>query len=116
MVPFTLDTVVSAFTFDLDAASDSAPIGDQQTTNASVVLVGQTEANAAVELLRLGLTTTANAVASSPSPMWRSQSGPMRSPCEPPTPPGISGVRLKLLHESVLGIVRLCWLQSATGR
>ena len=54
--------------------------------------------------------------ASSPSPMWRSQSGPMRSPCEPPTPPGISGVRLKLLHESVLGIVRLCWLQSATGR
>ena len=61
MVPFTLDTVVSAFTFDLDAASDSAPIGDQQTTNASVVLVGQTEANAAVELLGLGLTTTANA-------------------------------------------------------
>ncbi|HNL88276.1 MAG TPA: putative Ig domain-containing protein, partial [Nitrospira sp.] len=60
-VTFTLDTVVPSLTFDLDSASDSAPIGDQQTTNASVALVGQTEANAAVELLGLGLTTTANA-------------------------------------------------------
>ncbi len=60
-VSFTLDTQVSTLTLDLDPAFDSAPVGDQQTTNAIVTFVGQTEANAAVELLELGLTTTADA-------------------------------------------------------
>ena len=57
-VSFTLDTQVPVLTFDLAAASDTAPVGDQQTTNAIVTLVGQTEANALVELVGLGLTTT----------------------------------------------------------
>jgi hypothetical protein len=60
-VSFTLDTQVPVLTFDLAAASDTAPVGDQQTTNAIVTLVGQTEANALVELVGLGVQTTADA-------------------------------------------------------
>lgn len=60
-VPFTLDTAVPTLTLDLDPSSDTLPLGDQQTTNATVTLTGQTEANAAVELVGLGLTTTADA-------------------------------------------------------
>ena len=59
-VPYTLDTQVPVLTLDLDPASDTAPVGDQQTTNDVVTLVGQTEANAIVELVGLGLTTTAD--------------------------------------------------------
>ena len=43
-VPFTLDTTVSTLTLDLDAASDTVPVGDQQTTAATVTLQGQAEA------------------------------------------------------------------------
>ena len=57
---FTLDTAAPMVTFDLTPGSDTPPIGDQQTTNAIVTLVGQTEASALVELLGLGLTTTAD--------------------------------------------------------
>ena len=42
--------------FDLDAASDSAPIGDQETTNATVTLVGTTDPNTTVELIEPALT------------------------------------------------------------
>ena len=60
-VMFTLDTTAPVtLAFDLDPASDTAPVGDQQTTTATVTLVGQTEANALVELLEIGLTTTAD--------------------------------------------------------
>src|SRR6267143_1711042 len=58
---FTLDrTAPATLTFDLATSSDSPPVGDQQTTNATVTLTGQTEANTLVELLGLGFTTTAN--------------------------------------------------------
>ncbi|MEK6801410.1 MAG: putative Ig domain-containing protein [Nitrospirota bacterium] len=60
-VPFTLDTQVSVLTFDLAAASDTAPLGDQQTTNDVVTLIGQTEALATVHLLETGATTQADA-------------------------------------------------------
>ena len=43
-VPFTLDTTVSTLTLDLDAASDTVPVGDQQTTAVTVILQGQAEA------------------------------------------------------------------------
>ena len=59
--PFTLDTQIPTLTLDLDPASDTAPVGDQQTTHPTVTLDGQTEALAVVELVGLGLTTTANA-------------------------------------------------------
>ena len=62
-VSFTLDTTLATPTFNLDPASDSAPAGDQQTANAIVMLVGHTEANALVELLGLGLITTADGTA-----------------------------------------------------
>src|SRR5262249_10161071 len=40
----TIDTAAPVVaSLDLDAASDSAPVGDGQTTAASVTLVGQTE-------------------------------------------------------------------------
>ncbi|NOS78789.1 MAG: hypothetical protein HOP35_12670, partial [Nitrospira sp.] len=60
-VPFTLDRTVTSLTLDLAVASDTPPVGDQQTTNAIVTLVGQTEANALVELLGLGVQTTSDA-------------------------------------------------------
>ncbi len=60
-VPVTLDTAIPGLTLDLDPASDTAPLGDSETTNATVTLVGHTEGNASVELVGLGLTTTADA-------------------------------------------------------
>lgn len=49
-IPFILDTVISIPTFDLSQLSDTSPVGDQQTTEEVVKLVGQTEANATVIL------------------------------------------------------------------
>jgi RHS repeat-associated protein len=46
--------------FDLDVASDTAPVGDHQTTLASVTLVGQTAANMQIELLPGTATTTSD--------------------------------------------------------
>ncbi|THJ19742.1 MAG: tandem-95 repeat protein, partial [Nitrospira sp. CG24D] len=60
-VLFTLDTAVAQPVFDLTPVFDTQIVGDQQTTASSVSLAGQTEANALVELLGLGLTTTADA-------------------------------------------------------
>ncbi|HJU03567.1 MAG TPA: putative Ig domain-containing protein, partial [Nitrospiraceae bacterium] len=60
-VPFTLDTVVTTLAFDLDAASDTFPSRDQQTTAAVVTLQGQTEANVSLTLLEQNLNATANA-------------------------------------------------------
>ncbi|MDH4023578.1 MAG: Ig-like domain-containing protein, partial [Gammaproteobacteria bacterium] len=64
-VPFTLDTQIPDLSLDLDAASDTGTVGDNQTTNANVTLIGQTEANATVvlrdALLETLGTTTANA-------------------------------------------------------
>ena len=57
---FTLDTTGTAFTFDLDLASDTMPVGDQQTMDAVVALRGQTEPNAVAELVGLELSTTAD--------------------------------------------------------
>ncbi len=61
-VSFVLDQASPAsLTFDLAPASDTPPIGDRQTTNDTVTLVGQTEANVLLELLGPGLTTTSDA-------------------------------------------------------
>jgi hypothetical protein len=59
-VAFTLDTTVAQPVFDLAAASDTQVVGDQKTTATPVTLVGQTEPNALVELLGVGLSTTAD--------------------------------------------------------
>jgi RHS repeat-associated protein len=59
---FTLDTATPADpVFDLDPGSDSAPVGDQQTTFSTVTLAGTTEANVALLLEGSGRTTTADA-------------------------------------------------------
>lgn len=59
---FTLDTTAPVIlTFDLDPASDTAPVGDQHTTTATVNFIGQTEALAAVLLLETGQQTSADA-------------------------------------------------------
>src|SRR5207253_3217369 len=60
-VTFTLDTIPPAVSFDLDPSTDSDPVGDGQTTFASVILTGQTEPNLAVKLVETGATTTADA-------------------------------------------------------
>ncbi|MBI4002597.1 MAG: LEPR-XLL domain-containing protein [Nitrospira defluvii] len=60
-VSFTLDTQVPVLTLDLDPASDTAPVGDQQTTHDIVTLVGQTEALVTALLLETSQTTTADA-------------------------------------------------------
>ena len=60
-VAFTLDTSISTLTLDLDPASDTAPVGDQQTMETIVTLSGQTEALATVLLLETNETTTADA-------------------------------------------------------
>lgn len=60
-VSFTLDTVAPVVpAFSLDAASDTAPVGDNQTTLATVTLTGHTEPNATVTLPPLGLSTVAD--------------------------------------------------------
>ena len=107
-VPFTLDTVVPSLTLEstgLGQRADRRPTDDQRQCRTGRADGSQRRRSNCWARP----TTTANATASSPSPMWRSRSGPMRSPCEPPTPPGISGVRLKLLHESVLGRMVRLW-------
>ena len=53
-VPFVLDTVSPVLTLDLDPASDSDPVGDQQTTLETVTLVGQSEPGLMVELVQTG--------------------------------------------------------------
>jgi hypothetical protein len=59
-VTFTLDsTAPVAPTLNLSPASDSAPTGDNQTTNATVSLIGTTEAAATVKLQPTGTTATA---------------------------------------------------------
>ena len=60
-VAFSLDTQVPTLTVALDPSSDTAPVGDQQTTHATVTLTGQTEALAVVELVGLGRTAMADA-------------------------------------------------------
>jgi cyclophilin family peptidyl-prolyl cis-trans isomerase len=57
---FTLDTVVSAPSFDLAPDSDTAPIGDRRTTLTNVTLVGQTDPGARVELVQTGSFATAD--------------------------------------------------------
>src|SRR5206468_2381215 len=57
-----IDTIAPTIsTFDLDAASDTAPVGDHATTASVVALTGTTEAGALVRLLNSGATTTADA-------------------------------------------------------
>ncbi|MCU0691828.1 MAG: Ig-like domain-containing protein, partial [Polyangiaceae bacterium] len=59
---FTLDTLAPAApTLDLDPASDTGTIGDQQTSAATVTLVGSTEPGATVRLVELDRSTTADA-------------------------------------------------------
>src|SRR5262249_46654425 len=50
----------ATLTLDLNSAFDSPPVGDQQTTFATVTLVGTTEASAQVKLQQTGVTTTAD--------------------------------------------------------
>jgi YD repeat-containing protein len=58
---FTLDTPAPAtLTLDLDPASDSAPIGDRQTSAAIVNLTGVTEPDLVVTLAGTGRTATAD--------------------------------------------------------
>ena len=47
-------------TISLDPSTDSAPVGDDQTTFATVILVGQTEAKLPATLIETGATTTAD--------------------------------------------------------
>ena len=58
---FTLDTTPPAVSFDLDPSTDSAPVGDQQTTFSTVILTGQTGPFDPVTLVETGATTTADA-------------------------------------------------------
>jgi len=60
-VTFTLDTTPPLVSFDLDPSTDSAPVGDQQTTFNTVILAGQTEPGLPVKLVETGATTTADA-------------------------------------------------------
>jgi hypothetical protein len=57
-VSFTLDTIPPPVTFDLDPASDT--LGNDQTTLATVTLVGQTAPNLPVVLVSAGATTTSD--------------------------------------------------------
>ena len=61
-VTFTLDTTAPATVFNLDPNFDTAPVGDRQTVEEVVTLVGQTEANAIVHLQQTHTTVTADAV------------------------------------------------------
>ena len=58
---FTLDTTPPPVSFDLDPTTDSAPLGDQQTTFNPMTLDGQTEPNLPVKLVETGATTIADA-------------------------------------------------------
>ena len=58
---FTLDTRTAISSVGLATISDSAPVGDGQTTQAVVTLTGQAEANGVVRLQATGATTTADA-------------------------------------------------------
>lgn len=57
---FVLDTTLP-LSFALDPAFDSTPVGDQQTTNATVSLMGQTDVGATVTLQQTGTTAIADA-------------------------------------------------------
>jgi YD repeat-containing protein len=57
----TLDTIAPPLSLNLDAASDTAPAGDDKTTLPIVTLVGVTEAGLLVTLDQTGATTTAGA-------------------------------------------------------
>ncbi len=60
-VAFTLDTAPPpAPAFDLAPASDTAPVGDQETTLATVTLAGQTEPGMLVTLVETGAQVTAS--------------------------------------------------------
>ena len=48
-------------TLQLDPSTDSSPVGDDQTTFATVILVGQTQAGVPVALLGSGASTTSDA-------------------------------------------------------
>ncbi len=57
---FTLDTALSAPTFNLETTSDSGTLGDKKTKFETVTLVGQTEANATVVLEQTHAVTTSD--------------------------------------------------------
>lgn len=58
---FTLDTTPPAQpTLLLDGSSDTPPLGDRQTTLASVKIVGVTSPNVLVQLVQLGTTATSD--------------------------------------------------------
>lgn len=58
----TIDTVAPAIpVFDLDPASDTAPLGDHQTTLEEVTLRGTTDPNTAVKLVQTGGMTVSDA-------------------------------------------------------
>jgi RHS repeat-associated protein len=59
-ITFSLDTIPPTVSFDLDPSTDSAPVGDGQTTFDTVTLTGQTEPNLPVKLVEIGATTTAD--------------------------------------------------------
>lgn len=59
-LPFVLDSILDPLTLELDPVFDSAPVGDQQTTFATVTLAGMTEANAGVTLVETGAVTQAD--------------------------------------------------------
>ncbi|NJK64305.1 MAG: hypothetical protein HC921_17860, partial [Synechococcaceae cyanobacterium SM2_3_1] len=60
LLSFTLDTVLDPPTLELDPASDTEPVGDGETTLATVTLVGTTEVGATVTLQENGATATAD--------------------------------------------------------
>ena len=60
-ITFTLDTTAPVTVFDLDPSFDTTPVGDRQTVEEMVTLVGQTEAKAIVWLQQTNTTVTADA-------------------------------------------------------
>ena len=57
----TLSTPPARPAFDLDVNSDTAPLGDAMTTDATVNFVGQTDPNVTVTLQQTGAVTKSNA-------------------------------------------------------
>ncbi|WP_249070113.1 putative Ig domain-containing protein [Argonema antarcticum] len=59
-IPFTLDSTAPITLFDLNAATDTNPVGDRTTTNNIVTLTGQTQPDTAVKLLETNATALAD--------------------------------------------------------
>jgi len=60
-IPFTLDSTAPIALFDLNALTDTNPVGDRTTTNNIVTLTGQTQPDTYIKLLETNATAFADA-------------------------------------------------------